>query len=385
VDHVRLTKKDRDNMKKTLLATTALAFIAVSASAVDVELYGQVNKGVFAVNDGENTDFVVVDNAKDSTRMGLKGAQALDNGLTASVLFEGEMVSNASDAFTQSTTVGAASTPAGTGTGTFTQRQARVGLSGNFGGVYVGRQSTAFEDVIAQDLVGVQDLMDIDNGNFGGGMKFRNSATNAFTTTTVNSLAGTASTNKADSVRYDSPIFAGLQGRLSAAQGGDLEGSVFYAADMGDFKAVAAGGVRFDNDTNTVTANRSDVVYGASASLAHSSGIAGTLGYTTTTLEKGAAPAPTTALSSLDDPSKMYVKVGYAWDAFEVAGDYAVASDYRLTGAKDDELTSMGLGAQYNIGNGVSVAGLYRNHDAEITGTNTESVDMYGVNMRVKF
>ena len=76
-------------MKKALFATSALAvagFVAADASAVDVEMYGQVNK-LFAVSDdGQNTETTVWDNDNSSTRFGMKGSQALDNGLTASVL-----------------------------------------------------------------------------------------------------------------------------------------------------------------------------------------------------------------------------------------------------------------------------------------------------------
>lgn len=362
-------------MKKTLLATTALAFIAASASAVDVEMYGQVSKGVFAFDDGQNTDFVVGDNDNNSTRLGVKGAQALDNGLTASMLFEGEMNDNNSSTFTQNATAGQSSTPANSAAASFTSRQARVGLSGNFGGVYVGKQSTAFDGVIDQDLVGAADVMNIDIANIGGGLNFRTAA-GGLTADSVADLAGTHSQNRANSVRYDSPIFAGFQGRASVAQGGDLEASVFYAGQMGDFNAKAAAGVAFVNDEATTATNRDDVVYGASASLAHNSGVAATLGYTQTELESKTA--------GVDEPSKWYGKVGYAWDAFEVAADYSTAEGYLKTAAKGD-LDSYGLGAQYNMGNGVSLGALYRNFDAEIAGSSTDSIDLYGVTMRVKF
>jgi predicted porin len=136
-------------MKKTLLATSALALIAVTASAVDVEMYGQVNKAVVGYNDGKNTDVVIVDNKNSTTRAGLKGAQALDNGLTASALFEFEASDNNSQQFVQNSadsSTGTQTTPANSNA-TFNQRQARVGVSGNFGGVYVGKQSVATDGV----------------------------------------------------------------------------------------------------------------------------------------------------------------------------------------------------------------------------------------------
>jgi len=366
-------------MKKTLLATTALAFVAAHASAVDVELYGQVNKGLFGYNDGMDNNVVVIDNALSSTRFGMKGAQALDNRLTASVLFEGEMASNSSDAVTQASTngsTGTATTPANTST-SFTERQARVGLSGNFGGVYLGQQSTAIDGVLTQDLVGAQDVMSADYARIGGSLKLRNAGTNTFTGFDVNDLASGIAQSRTDSVRYDSPIFAGFQARASVAQGGDTEGAVFYDGAAGDFKLKGAAGVRLVNSNVTTATNELERQYAASVSAAHTSGLGATVGYTRNDLGDRTAAA--------NDAEGWYAKVGYAWDAFEVAADYGTNDNFRSATAAKDELNTYGLGAQYNLGNGVSVAGLYRNYDADVTGTNTNDIDLYGVNMRVKF
>lgn len=357
-------------MKKTLLATTALAFVAAHASAVDVELYGQVNKGLFAYDDGENTDFVVQDNSLSSTRFGVKGAQALDNGLTASVLLEGEMASNASNALTQNSGAGNSSTPTNTTSVTFNERQARVGLSGNFGGVYVGQQSTAIDGVLTQDLVGGQDVMSADYAQIGAGYNLRNSA-GALTANKIGDLVSGIAQSREDSVRYDSPIFAGFQARASVAQGGNAEGAVFYDGAAGDFKIKGAGGVRFVND-QTATGTDVEQQYAASLSAAHSSGLGATIAYDRADRETGR------------DADSWYAKVGYSWDAFEVAADYGVNDDY-AGAATSSELESFGLGAQYNLGQGVSVAGLYRNYDAKVAGVSAQDIDLYGVNMRVKF
>jgi predicted porin len=365
-------------MKKTLLATTALAFVAAHASAVDVELYGQVNKGLFGYNDGLDSNVVVIDNALSSTRFGMKGAQALDNGLTASVLFEGEMASNPSDSFTQASANGSTgtSTTPGNTSPSFSERQARVGLSGNFGGVYLGQQSTAIDGVLTQDLVGAQDVMTADYARVGGSIKFRNSA-NTLQSFDVNDLASGIAQSRTDSVRYDSPIFAGFQARASVAQGGDTEGAVFYDGAAGDFKLKGAAGVRMVNSSTTQASNFVERQYAASVSAAHTSGLGATVGYTRNDLDHKTSIA--------DEAEGWYAKVGYAWDAFEVAADYGDNNNFRSAVASSDELTTYGLGAQYNLGNGVSVAGLYRTYDADVTGASTQDIDLYGVNMRVKF
>lgn len=375
-------------MNKTLLATSALALIAAQASAVDVELYGQVNKAVIGYDDGLATDFVVVDNDLSSTRFGVKGAQALDNGLTASVLFEVESQSNDSSAFQQAAgTSGAptsvASTVPAVAGAALAERQARVGLSGNFGGVYVGRQNTAIDGLLETDLAGAQDVMTADYASIGGNLLFRNdNINNTLTGTTVAGLSQGIANSRADSVRYDSPIVAGFQGRLSVAQGGDTEAAVVYEGGVSDFKLAGSLGYRLNNDAaaNAVTiAGRTDSNLVAAGSVAHSSGIAATLAYTSTQIQD--------KTGAETEPSSIYAKVGYTWDAFEVAADYGVSEHFNsLVSGNEDQLTAMGLAAQYNLGNGVSLAALYRNYDADISAaTTTESIDLVGVNMRVKF
>jgi predicted porin len=373
-------------MKALLLTTAMTLVVAGTASAVEVELYGQVNKGAFAIDDGRNTETVVVDNANDSSRFGLKGAKALDNGLTASVLMEGEVVDNASDSVTQNTT-----TPAITGTsspnlgaGVFTSRQARVGLSGNFGGLYVGKQSTAIEGAYWQDLVGVADVMNASFNQIGGGFQFRNEVTGA-TVTSINSKTSLMDENRTNSVRYDSPIFSGFQGRASMAQGGDADVGVYYDGGMGDFKVAGAVGYYMNNDATdfrgaalTSTSNNADKDnLAASVSVAHNSGLAGTVAYQRDSLDR--------QQSGVSDPTTYYAKVGYAWDAYELAADYGKAEDYLKVASTNDSVTSMGLGAQYHLVDGVSVAALYRNFDAKQGATELDSINMYGVNMRVKF
>ncbi len=378
-------------MKKTLLATSALALIAATAGAVDVEMYGQVNKAVLGYNDGRDTDVVIVDNEFSTTRMGLKGAQALDNGLTASALFEFEASDNNSQQFVQGSAAGntgTQTTPTNSNA-TFNQRQARVGVSGNFGGVYVGKQSVATDGVLGADLAGAQDVLGQDVSSIGGGLRFRTTAAgNPFfggVGNTVTAMTTGFADERANSIRYDSPIFAGIQGRASIQQGGDMDLSAFYDGAMGDFKVAGAAGVQFNNDAvggvvgtgaGAPQNNALESEYGASVSVAHATGLAATVAYSTQTLDNKTAGA--------NEGETLYGKVGYAWDAFEVAGDYSTSENYRSrTG--NDELTAFGLAGQYNLGHGVSVAGLYRNFEAEVTGANLESIDLYGVNMRVKF
>lgn len=352
-------------MNKILLATTAFATVAVSASAVDVEIYGQVNKGLFAIDDGENTDVSIIDNDFSSTRLGFKGAQALDNGLTASVLLEGEIQSNASDTITQNTAAGQSSTPASIG-GTFDERQARVGLGGSWGAVFLGQQSIATDSVAEQDLVGARDVMGSDVEDIGGGYVIQDAA--GTNTLTVADLQNNLDGGRADSIRYDTPIFNGFQGRISTSQGGDVDAAVYYAGEAASLKVKGGLGYFVNNDAVSGDTTAIDDGYVGSLSVKHESGLAGTVSY-------GDADGQTAA----GDTENLYLKAGYAWDNKEVAIDYSASE------VGDNELDAYGIAGQMNLGHGVSVSALYRQFDADIAGLSTEEIDVYGVNMRVKF
>ena len=378
-------------MKKTMLlaaaAATATGFAASNVSAVDVEMYGQVNKSLLVFDDGRSTETNIVDNDTSSTRLGFKGTQGLDNGLTASVLFEVEMQSNASNAIVQNNTgastvpTGVASTPSSNG-GTFAERHARVGLAGDWGAVFLGQMSTATDGVTEQDLVGARDVLNSEAEDLGGALFFRNgvgasaNVTVAQTTDNMDGIGAGANGDRADAIRYDSPIFNGFQLRVATAQGGDIDGAVYY---NGKYDAFAVKGgigfVAFSNNNTGTDVIESQV--SGSLSVKHDSGVAGTVAYGQQSLENETA--------GNEDPSFYYVKLGYEWDAFEVAADYGMHDNILTTTTLNHEVTAFGLGAQYNMGNGTSVGAFYRMLDLDLTGATTDEINLYGANLRVKF
>jgi predicted porin len=395
-------------MKKALLATTALAVAGVSSNAiaVDVELYGQVNKALMLFDDGVNTDFSVTDNDRSSTRFGLKGSQALDNGLTASVLLEMEVQDNPSNGDLQDGVLNTDAQSSEVKDGSQANpetRHARVGLAGDWGAVFLGRQSTASDSVTEQDMAGVTDLMASDVRDIGGGIRVRTKTANTFlnnTTLGTTSTPGSAATvydftnnmdgnGRKNSVRYDSPIFNGFQGRISYANGGDIDLAAYYNGKWEEFMIKAAVGyVAFNDlatDTPSSAASTDDLESQISGSVTvkHDSGIAGTLAIGERSLENKS--------TGVEDPSFYYAKLGYEWDAFQVAVDYGQWEDtFNPVGtanfsATDQTMDVMGIGGQYNMGHGVSLAAMYRNFDADITGVETEQIDIYALSLRAKF
>lgn len=364
--------------KLALFSTSLLAGVVTIAPAyaVDVKLYGQVNKALMGYDDGANTDFTVVDNDLSSTRFGLKGEQKLDNGLTASVLLEMESQSNASDVITQNATTGQSNTPTSSGTTNLVERHAAVGLTSNYGGVVLGKTSTATDGVFLKDKAGVADVMSADIFKFGGGLFYTNSGTGVSSTVSTKGRTFQGGTDRDQVLRFDSPKVNGFSAKASVAQGGDVDLSAQYDTKFSGFDVIATGGVKFNNDSATGT-NIVDTRYIAAVSAKHESGFAGTLAYATETLDNKTANA--------QDPDQWYAKVSYAWSAYEVAADYGVANNFGAVTTATSKVTSYGLGAQYNMGNGVSLAGMYRNFDADVTGSTLNDIDMFVANMRVKF
>lgn len=346
-------------IKKHLLASTALiagSLLAINAQAGDAEFYGQVNKALmWADDDASNSDRLrVVDNDLSSTRFGFRGEQAIGNGLTASFLLEGEFSSSPNDT-SRAMSAGLGDTGSDLA-GSFTERHARVGLSGNFGSVFMGRTSSATDGITEIDLGSVSDVMSSDLNAFGGGVSSFGSA--------YGNLEGFDDQNNADRVnlvRYDTPIYNGFQGSVAFANGGDVDAAVRYGAKFGGTEVKAGIGYAKFNSALLADAEQ----WSGSISAKHDSGLNGTVAYGTQDID-----------GTNVDPEFWYAKVGYDMGNWGFAVDYGTAEDFSVDDAK-----AWGLGAQYNFGNGVSAAVLYRDLDVDASGDGKVAV----ANMRVKF
>ena len=145
-------------MKKLLIATAALAMVAGTAQAQSsVTVYGVLDAGITELTtDTTNTSGVTTSvtskttgngGAYTSQRLGFRGSEDLGGGLKANFVYE--LGINDSDANASTTAVdGGSDTAAPTST-----RVATVGLSGSFGALDIGRQTT-----IAEKAWGVGDV-----------------------------------------------------------------------------------------------------------------------------------------------------------------------------------------------------------------------------------
>lgn len=206
-------------MKKTVtLSTAALALLTQTAHAQDgVTFYGLIDEFAQYVNTGNGYTAALGSSGQWGSRFGLKGKEDLGGGQTLSFVLENGF--NPTD--------GTLAT-----SGSLFDRQAWVGLSGNWGEVRVGRQnSPLFNDQGTQDAFGgVTQASGMDNLTV---FSFRTSNT----------------------VSYVTPEFAGLQagvylgfgnaGGLRAA-GSSQQFDVTY--EHGPFNAFVAGQWLKDSD-----------------------------------------------------------------------------------------------------------------------------------------
>lgn len=377
-------------MKKSiLLATTAIiaaGAVAVDAQAVDVELYGQVNKGVMGYNVDGDSEIGIVDNDVSSTRFGLRGEQQLDHGLTASMLIEAELQGNASNTLTQGAGNGA---PASANATNFLERHTRVGLAGNWGALFLGHTSSATDGITEIDLGPVADILNSATDRMGGALVVDGTIAGKTLSALTDNIDGVGFSNggtvdanvtdRVDAVRFDTAIYNGVQGRVAYAQGGHTDFSLLYNKKYAEFEVAAGlGYVNYANNTLPAGTIRADEAFSGSVSVKHDSGVSVTGAYGERNFENKAL--------GQEDPSFYYVKAGYQWNDTGFAVDYANHEDSDVTTTTTEEVKAFGLGVQQDLGHGVSVAGYYRNINVSDRALITEDdVDLYGVNLRVKF
>ncbi len=369
------------NTTHSAMLCAALAFVSpplvAQAATLNpaISLYGQVHKALVALDDGYSTEFAMVDNSVASTRLGLKAQQPLNSSLTASFLLEVEMPDNPGFLTTQNTAAGTPPTPvAQNSPASFSARHARVGLGTPFGSFLLGRQSMATDGVSEQDLAGVGYMMYSLTTDLAAGYKYRDN------TGALQESIGALSSNldgfRQNAVAFHTVKCNGLQGRFSAAQGGNADMALFYDKKMDDFTMRAAGGMQWHNDAATIAVNTPDRTLSGSFSIRHASGLAATVAGGQQTLQN--------AVSGAENPYFTYVKLGYNADDYSVAIDYNHSANMERDNVSD-ESDALGLGAQIHLTDGALLTGLYRRFSAQKAGQNYQDVNLFALGMLVRF
>ncbi|MFC5478644.1 porin [Massilia suwonensis] len=233
-------------MKKTILAMAALAACMSTASAqTSVTIYGIVDAGIAHItNDGPTGDRTTVEAGQMQTsRWGFKGTEDLGGGLKARFALEGTLLND----------TGAAGVPTGTpATTSLFDREATVGISGNFGSIDIGRQN-----ILGIGSVGLADPMGLAFAANSPNVLFGAMNFGAVYGAYGANGAGNSALRQTNSIKYVSPTLGGVGFGLMRAFGeqaggiqrGSYQGaSLFYNA--GPFGAAGAY-ARMKNNLNT--------------------------------------------------------------------------------------------------------------------------------------
>lgn len=335
---------------------------------VAVKLYGQVNRAVLAVDDGNKTDHYFVDNDNAASRIGILAESKLNEDVTFGTRMEFEYQSNASNLVSQDNKDPDANS--------FDDRWIDAQItSKRFGKFSIGKGGTASDGTSEIDLSGTAVAGYSSIVDTAGGIFFYDERTNRRSTTSINNVFSSFDDlSRRNRFRYDSPKWMGfgLSGSV-LSDGGDV--ALNYAANWGkDFKVAAA--VAYIDPQAATTAI--DHVYNGSASILHSSGLNLTV----------AAGMKDPADTARDNPSFYYGKLGYIAKWFTL-GETRFSVDYHYTAdlaRNGDEARSAGAqvvqdfanwGSEYYMG--------YRWHELDRDNTDYDDINTLLTGVRLKF
>ena len=355
-------------LKSAFLATTAI-LAAGNALAADVSVYGQVNKLAVSADNGVESNTEIVDNDASSTRFGFKVNQQLENGLVASALLELQSEANSSS----STDFG--DDESNQDGQSISERHSRVGLGGSFGTVLIGRTSESTDGISEQDLGGVADVMYSDLNAVGGSIHWRKKSDGteigvSGSEKDLNDLYSNLDGGRTNLVRYDTPVVNGVQGSVSVASGGDIAVAAKYKGKIDRFAIKAGVGIKKHESSDDVKHD----ISGSASIKCEESGVAATVAMGQRSHEA----------AGRKDGEFLYTKLSYAPvnSKMEYAIDYGTSESIS---ADKEEVTSYGVGTQYNLAKGVSTSLMYRQFEADKLSDEVEDIKVISAGLKVKF
>jgi len=304
-------------------------FVKSDNKNTKVTLYGQVNRGILFVDDGDDTTTYQVDNDNSSTRIGILGSITPSEDIEIGTKIEVQLESNSSSEVDQNN-------KRGVGDNNFTKRHLDFYFnSRKYGKFSMGYGSTASDSSAETDFSGTSLVGYSSINDMAGGQLFYDNNTDAYSSTTIgNVVTNMDGLGRDDRVRYDSPSFYDFSVSASyiADGGGDI--GLRYDTEFDSFKLAAAASYSNPGSSSSKT----DYQISSSVSALHNSGIS-------LTLASGQREHKSNADS--DGSTFFYTKLGYQTDFFPFGKsafsvDYGFFNDIDLDG---DEASS--FGAQY--------------------------------------
>ncbi len=352
-------------------AATPPSVVSSKSDKVAVKLYGQVNRAFLYSDDGNSSDYYIVDNDNSSSRIGLLGTVKVNDDATVGTWMEFEYQSNPSNEVNQNdkNNVGGTS---------FNDRHIDAYVkSQKFGKLSIGKGDTASNSTSEVDLSGTSVVGYSGVSDMAGGILFYDNNTDSLSNTNVGDVfSNFDGLSRDDRIRYDSPTFSGFMASASAlsGDGGDL--ALRYNAKFDNFKLAAAAACASPNNEGSL--KDVDNQYSGSASFLHSSGLNLTL----------AGGQRDYDLSGRDDSTFYYLKLGFREGFFNVGEsrfsiDYAANDDVEQN---NDEAKSFGLQFVQDFSKWGTECYLgYRNYDLDRSGEDFDSINAVMSGVRVKF
>jgi hypothetical protein len=359
-----------------------------SKDKVSVSLYGQVNRAVTLVNDGDESYLNHVDNDTSSTRFGFKVKAKGSDTLTAGANLEWEYQQNASNKISQ--------TDHGYD-GSLDKRKLDVYLDfASIGMFTLGHGSTASDGTSEVDLSGTTVAGYALTTGWAASFEFFDKNANSLSGIKVGDVMSDLDGNsRKDRFRYDSPKFAGFMISASTFEMDTVDNGAAnpdqhdpaydivlrYSGKFGDAVKLA-GAVAYSDYPSSDAANAADNQVNGSLSVLFS-------GFSVT-VSAGQKTYSNVAATDADSESTYYGKLGYMADFWSV-GTTAFAIDYgkydEFDQVKDGEASTYAIYIVQNLKNwGTELFTGYRIYTLD--NRTTEDFDDIGVfflGMRVKF
>ncbi len=324
------------------LAPIPAAPISAGADRIRLSLSGQVDRMILFGSDGKASGVRNVDNGNSSTRLRIVGEGVINDTASGGVNVETELRPNPSATTTLTQNLPQPAASAG-----FTVRQAEAYLQDTrYGGVRLGFGSTASYLTTEVDLSGTAVASYVNYADLNGGFAFRQRRAALVPTSATNFVLSPAGAYgpavgavfnffdglvRDDRIRYDSPVWHGLQLATSAVDGGAFDVALRYAAEFDGNQVVAAGAFADAVSRHHIAATS---VAGYPGAVANLYGYAGVPTGANGTVDLATPASPTTGDVSANGSKQFDGSVSLL---LKNGLNFTVAGGYRNTSYRDPE------------------------------------------------
>ncbi len=354
-----------------VLPLVALATVLVwgnSVFALDVKLGGQVNQMIMYADDGDEDSSFITDNDNSSTRFNISGEEDFGN-IKTGFKIELEAQRNASNRLTID--------QVDDGDFEFNERWLNAYFKGAFGSVEIGKGDGAANGTTEVDLSGTSVINYSDVNATAKSFVWKNSAGTAFRNQGSEEEADLLNVgdtrdnfdglSRNERVRYNTPDFGGFTVSFSLTNGEAFEVGGNYDSEIAGQKLGVALGYIDGGDRDAYSQ------YGGSISWLAPFGLNLTAAYGMRQYDEG----------DQEDPTNMYLKVGYKWSNHALSIEYGLTTDLAQEG---DESANYGLAYVVKPWKPVELYASYRMYTLETDDQEEpEDISQLMAGTRIKF